>query len=535
MNLSRRNAALLCVLIALLAFAESTVPYILAERNAPPGYHFSGQVMYGPDQNMYFSFISQARDGAFLLANKLTAIPNKPAFVNLEYWLVGFIQRITGMSANAVYQVWRLLGVLLLSLGFFKVAAHVLPDNKRRVAAFAGFMLAGGFGFLFGTLGQLGIIGFSAMQAGIIDARYGMVPLQQMIANPHFSLPHGLILLAYAFFIAGERNGQMKQYVFSGMLFMIIGLVRPYDLIPPFLIFPLYALLADGRMRIEREMLVKRAVPLLLILPVLAYNVWLFKCHGIFKYWSLQGHNVDSLPGAVWHFLAYGVVGLLAVARLAQARRYFPGRIGRFVMLWFAVTFVFIQLGKIIPAIGWSPQIGVYLLAPLALAAASLKVHLSKGITKLARAGVVAMLAASNLFLVMYYARKFTGQVKTDTFYTANSEMEAFRWMKEHLQGGVVLADNTSSQRIARYTKNAVVAAHYSVTPRFSEYDLFAGRVLTSTAMMSGSDPLPADVRVDYVYLKKGINNIPPLTGTYLIREFENEGVVLYRNAALHR
>lgn len=503
-------------------------------KNAPAGFLFSGQVMYGPDQNMYFSFISQARDGAFLMGNKLTWMANEPVFLNLEYWLVGFIQRISGISENAVYQVWRLLGAVLLGVGFYKVAALVLPTVQRRMVAFAMFFLSGGFGFLFGALGARHMMGFDAMQNGIIDARYGLMPLQQIICNPHFSLPHGLILLAYAFFISGERGGRRRDYLLSGVFFMIIGLVRPYDLIPPFIIFPAYVLLGTGRLRVEWAGLVQRMLPLFMILPVMAYNVWLFKVHDIFKYWSLQGHNADAMPGPLWHYMAYGVVGLLAAWRLVQARSQRPGRVGIFVLLWFAVTFVFIQVGRFLPVIGWSPQIGVYLAAPLTLAACSLQWPIAAGrLQRLVVMPIVLLALAGNLFIVMYHARKFTGTVQTDTFYTRNADMAAFGWMRQHTRpGAVVMANNGTSLRIGKYTSNAVVTAHYSVSPKFIDYLYFNQSMMADAERMAGQEEIPHEITVDYVYLQKGIDSIPQLAGKLLTRVFENEGVVLYHNEA---
>ncbi len=536
MVFTSRNTVLLIVLISLAVFMESSIPYICAERNAPAGFRFSGQVLYASDQNMYFSFVSQARDGAFLMNNKLTATPNKPVFLNLEYWLVGYIQHLTGISENAVYQVWRLLGAVLLAIGFYMLALVALPDNKRRLAAFAVFFCTGGFGFVFVILSGLHLTGFDVTHMGMIDMRYGMVPLQQIITNPHMSFPHGLILLAYTFFIMGERYGRRKYYVYSGMAFMIIGLVRPYDLIPPVIIFPLYALVVNRSRQFTAIIvgMVDRMLPLLMIVPVFAYNVWLFKYNDIFKYWSQQGHNADALPGPVWHYMAYGVVGILAIVRLAQIRKYPPGRIGTFVLLWFGVTFVFIHLGKYIPAIGWSPQIGVYLAAPLTLAAVSVRCGgmVKERMLKYAvLPGIVGLIVISNLFVLMYHTRKFVGTVKTQIFYTSDAEMEAFAWMKGHLPAGqAVLADNASSQRIAKYTSNSVLAAHYSVTPRFAENDILAGVLLSDTMIMSGQKPLPQGSHISYVYTKVGENMQLPISGKYLEEVYRNKGVVVYRN-----
>jgi len=533
MVLTARNTLLFIIVIAVAVFIESSIPYLCAERNAPPGYRFSGQIAYSADQNMYFSFISQARDGAFLLNNKLTATPNKPVFVNLEYWLIGFVQRVTGISENAVYQVWRLLGLVLLVIGFHMLTKAVLPTYKQRLAAFAAFFCTGGFGFVFGLLDRLHLVGFDAMQSGIIDARYGMVPLQQIISNPHFSLPHGLILIAYAFFVMGERNEKLKYYVYSGLMFTLIGLVRPYDILPPFIILPLYALVTNGGFRFDVTVLLRRMLPLVMLLPVLAYNVWLFKFNDIFKYWSLQGHNAGALPGAGWHYMAYGIVGLLAIVRLLQAKKCRPGKTGMFVLLWFTVTFIFIQLGRYFPVIGWSPQIGVYLAAPLTLAAFSLKfedLFGSKRLRYVVVPAVVGVIVVSNLFVVMYHARKFVGNVKTEVFYTSDAEMQAFAWLRANTKSGeVVLADNPSSQRIPKYTSNRVVAAHYSVTPMWAESNQLVAAILSQPSMLTGEEALPAGTNIDYIYTKHDGTAAPTRMGKFLREVYRNSGVSICR------
>ncbi len=529
---STRKAALYIILISLVVFIESSIPYICAERNTPEGYHFAGQVAYSTDQNMYFSFISQARDGAFVLKNKLTATPHSPVFVNLEFWLVGFVQRLTGVSENMVYHVWRFMGVVLLAIGFYMLALVVLPNPKRKWAAFAAFLCTGGFGFVFALLSGMHLIGFDATQTGIIDMRYGLLPFQQIITNPHFSFPHGLILIAYAYFIWGEQYGKTKYYILSGILFNVIGLVRPYDIIPPIIIFPLYILITNGSLTLNIKDTLRRIAPLLMIVPVFLYNVWLFKVHDIFKYWSLQGLNAGSLPSVPWHYLAYGIVGILAIVRLAQVKKYPMGKQGIFVALWYGVTFVFIHLGKYFPAIGWSPQIGVYLAAPLTLAACTVRfddLFPPKMVRYFVIPAIVLTIFVSNVSIMMYHTRKFTGNVETKTFYTNSADMEALMWLKKNARvGDVVLATPPASQRIAKYTGASVVAAHYSVTPRFTESAILVQKTLADTMMISGQTPLPEAVHANYVYLNNDEIK-SPTPGKYLSEVFHNSSVTIYK------
>ncbi len=532
MATANRNTLLFIVFIAVVVFLEGSVPYWCAEHFAPKGYTFSGQIMYAPDQNMYFSFISQAADGAFLLRNKLTAVPHEPVFLNLEYWLIGFLQRASGLSQNNIYHVWRLFGVVLLAVGFSMLAHMVLQSQRRRRVAVATFFLTGGFGFIFAILDAFHLLSFNTMQWGIIDMRFGMLPLQQIITNPHFSFPHGLILIAYAFFLKGERSGLMKYYLYSGLFFNIIGLVRPYDIIPPIVIFPIYALAVNGGWRVDVKQWLIRMLPLIMIVPVFLYNVWLFSLHPVFKYWASQGHNSGSLPSIHWHYMVYGVVGLLAIYRLFQNVGRPLGRTGRFMILWFGVTFAFIQLGKVVPALGWSPQIGVYLAAPLTLAACSIQFTgfaASWSFRRLILPAVAVVILVSNLAVVAYHCRKFVTQTNSLGFYTSISNLEAMQWLQQYdRSGSVVLADVPSSQHIARYSSHSVVAAHYSVTPRFEQRATIAALLLADTMITTGRLALPDSLGVSYLFLKND-TLAHPSTATHVEEVYRNQEVTIYK------
>lgn len=534
MAVNRRSVYRLWLFVGVLSivlFAESAIPYWYAQKRCGNGEVFLGQVAYTPDQNMYFSFISQARDGQFMFYNKLTAIPNKPVFVNLEWWLAGFIQHITGISENATYQVWRFVGVLLLTIGFVMMALIVLPARRVKVATVLA-LATGGFGFLFAILNGLHLIGQGITQPGIIDMRYGLLPFQQMLTNPHFAFPHGLILIAYALYLLAEQEGRVKYYLLSGVFFTIIGLVRPYDIIPPFVIFPLHVLLSIWRKQLDLKSIAIRLLPLFLVVPVLLYNVWLFKVNEVFKHWSTQGLNAGVMPGPLWHFLAYGILGVLAIIRVGQVKSKPFSYPERFMVLWFAVTFLFIQLGRYIPVLGWSPQIGVYLAVPLALLgfnADYTKLLNTKAKRALAITAIGLIVIAGNLSIVSYYVKNFRDESKKHLYYATTQEMNALQWLKRHGRPhDVVLASETVSQRIAKYTSASVVAAHYSVTPRFNESSALAARLLRDTLLNSQAlDSL----NIAYVFAgpaEQQAHAIVGSTGGQLVPVYASPAVTIY-------
>lgn len=517
--------------LVVIVFLESYIPYWYASSNIANDNIFLGQVAYPSDQAMYFSFINQAAHGHFIFYNKLTYLPNAPVFVNLEFLLAGFIQRLFGLSEDAAYQAWRLIGIGLLAASFYLLATLILPTLKRAKAATAVFLFAGGFGFVFVILRSLHLISSDAAQWGSIDIRYGLLPFQQMLTNPHFSLPHGVLLLAYGFFLLGEKRGRLCYYLTSGALFIILGLMRPYDILPPLVILPAFLLLSSND---ADRPATRRWLPWVMILPVLSYNIWLFNINTIFRYWARQGGNVAVMPGPLWHYLAYGVIGVLAIWRLTQIRRNPLGNAERFLVLWFAFLFAFIQVAKYVPLLSWSPQMAISLAAPLVLLGFSARTDAAPR-PRLANCwaiiGLVILIAASNASIVWYFANNFKGKHEDARYYATKEEVSAWQWLSEHVrEKEVVLALPETSLGIAKYTPASVVAAHYSVSPKFPEtvrkiYEIFRGRLDASKKL------LLEELNVDYIYIgpRETRLNIEAGRNDYLELVYHNPVVSIYK------
>ena len=535
LKLKNTTLALLIGLISLIVFLESSIPYIYAQHRAAPGNKFLGQIIYTPDQDMYFSFIRQARDGRFIFSNRLTCIPNKPAFVNLQFWLIGTLQRITASSENGIYYIWRYLGILLLTIGVTLIARILLPATWRLLACIIILMFTGGFGFIFAILNSAHLISLDTAHSGILDMRYGFLPFQQAMTNPNFSFPHGLILIAYAFYMLGEQKNKTFYYLLSGLFFFIIGLVRPYDIIPPFVIFPVYVLITSNGLKFNIRSMARKFSPLAFIIPVLIYNLWLFKFNDAFKDWSTQGLNAGSLPSALWHYLSYGIIGILAIIRLAQYKSNPISKNDKFLLVWFLSTFIIIQLGRYFPVIGFSPQIGVYLAVPLALLGCSIKYDIQK--QKLLHYASVTVIIicviVSNISILLYYTKNFSDPLKTPLFYANKNEVAAWEWLNNNIYpGDVVLAMPATSLQIAKYTNANVVAAHYSVTPRYNENAGIVNRIYADSLLGSNQKTILEKLNTRYIYIgptEKDVNNIQIEPGNYLTLVYNNPLVSIYK------
>jgi len=200
-----------------------------------------------------------------------------------------------------------------------------------------------------------------------IDLWSGIIPFQQMITNPHFSLPHGVFLFGMFLFLAAEKKSSIPLYILSGILFTLQGFIRPYDLISISALISVFIILEALINGFDKKIIFLRLIPLLIIIPAFIYNIWLFKINSIFKYWSLQGHNAGSDPMFLFQYLSYGIAGILALVRIWFINRQHLNKTDRFLLCWFVVVFFLCHIGKIIPILGFSPQLGVPLFGPLVL------------------------------------------------------------------------------------------------------------------------------------------------------------------------
>ena len=528
--------AVLLILISLVVFTEASIPFFFAEKKCLPQNQFLGQIATTDDQNMYFSFIEQADKGSLIFNNKLTYVHNAPAFINFEFWLVGFIERCTGMSENAVFYFWRYLGALFITTGFFFLARLILPE-KRVFACLLMFLLTGGFGFIFAILNSLHLISHSAALLGMVDITHIHFPFGQIICNPHFAFPHGIILMSYALFLYGEKTGKFKYYLASGILFFLTGLVRPYDTIPPFIVFPLYILVTNKFLKYDFKQVMIQLLPVFMSIPVLIYNLWLFKYNEIFKYWSLQGHNAYGLPPILWHYFTFGIIGILAIVRLLQVRTNPLSKFEKFLVVWFFPTFLFSRLGILLPKlIGWSPQIGTYLVAPLVLLAFSIKTDAfvkKKAMYYTAISLIVLLVVAGNISSIVFFCWDINNKAKVNNFYANKNEVAAWRWLDGNMEkGSVVLAALVTSQRIAKYTTASVVAAHYSVTPHFDENKKYIDEIYNDSTVGERQKTLLRQLDVSYVYvgpLERKMHDIKVEQGSFLTLVYSNQDVSVYR------
>jgi len=282
----------------LLVATATTLPYVVAPLQAPPGQAFQGFFFFVDDHYLYLSYAQQAEDGAFLFRNKLVAEPHRASLVNLEWWLVGRLSRILGRNPFAAY---RVVGALLALV--FLIAVHRwlrlagLP-RARRLWALLLVCLGGSFGGLLYATGLL-------EPRRALDMATGLFPALGLLANPHFTAGTALLLLALEAFLRGDARGNLTGILLGSAL----ALVRPYDVVLLILVRGLGIVFSRPASAWFRE-----ALPMAGLLPVIAFDYWAFYMNPAFAFYARAPYAFPRLEDLA---LALGPAVLAAALAFA--------------------------------------------------------------------------------------------------------------------------------------------------------------------------------------------------------------------------
>jgi hypothetical protein len=360
------------VLVGLLLVVLSSSLLLKAALVRPRGTVFAGTFYYQDDFYNYLSYVQQAEDGALVFRNKL-APPTAPRrLVNVEWLLVGWLSWLLGGHVLVAYRVFGALAALVLVVLVDRALRRAGIAPGRRLAGLLLVFVGGGLGGLLVTMRVL-------PPERAYDLRAGLYPFVEVLANPHFVVGTAL-LLAALLELAAERPAR------GVLLGTVLGLVRPYDLaILAFVAFSATLLLARPRGWPRRRL------PLLGLLPILAWNVWLFLLSPGFGAFSSDRYAVVApSPGEL--ALALGPAVVLAFAAFRGPGFDAERRHRVYLALWAGAA---LALGAL-PIVPFSSQFLVGIGVPLlALAAVGLS-----GMRRLWLDAAVPLLAGSSLLVV---------------------------------------------------------------------------------------------------------------------------------------
>jgi hypothetical protein len=532
-------------LLAAVLFGITAIPYAIGATRAPSGMVFSGILSWNEDQDMYFSFIRQGADGHLLFRNRLTSIEHEPVFFNLEWLMVGWILKLCGGSTDLAYHIWRAAGTLAVVLGFWSLAQVTLQDPvQRRVALLMG-LFGGTLNWFFVALRLLSqaaerLVGAGFGEISVKFPLFATHPYGQILVNPHFALPLGVLMFALAAYLKGEQTGNWRWYAGAGGLTAVDGVMRPYDMIAFYTAIPVFILAEKVlRGRIEWRKLKLRLLPLLLVAPVFLYTVYLFDIHPVFRYWATQGSGTyASIVSTLAHI---GLAAVLLAVRLCRVRAFpFNTSSERLLLVWLGTVF-FLVHSNAIPMfrfMPYTPQLGTILMPPIILLGVAVidparwkRTEGRRLLPALLLGGLVVLNSLDSAVLT-YSATPREGVLDKERFIPA-TELAAYEWLgREASETDVVLGVRRTGYRLAKYASVQVVSGHWSVTPTADLVEMNTRAFYAGRMTPQGATEFLNQMRVDWIYVGQNERwfGVPPLDQLPgLTKHVINDDVTVYR------
>jgi hypothetical protein len=309
---------------------------------------------YYDDTSSYWSWMRQARDGSFFFTDLYTPEEHPRNYVNLLFWSLGSVSRVTGIDVEIVYIAARMvLGAALLAL-LAALAGALFRRPGERVACFLMLVLAGGWegtvAFLERHLGT-SHVSSPAWWTPEMSTFFSMMLFPHFVAG--FLGMLGAILLTLRAWrepggataapgaSAGAARRRLGYAIATGLVLFLVTFFHPYDVVTimaTLYVAPLFFAISERRWpwREWTHSLVATAI----WIPAFLYNYWIFVRNPAMRWWDLQ--NIMITPDPSRLAIALGINGVLAAFALFAFKRL--GRAHLVMLAWLVSTLVIIHL-----------------------------------------------------------------------------------------------------------------------------------------------------------------------------------------------
>jgi len=524
--MTRRARDLRFVAASAAALAILTsVPYVAAHALDDRDSRFLDTLVFEQDFNSYCAFVRQSAEGAWLFDNPFTPEPHRASFLNLEFLVTGRLAGLLRLEAGRALQIQRVAAGTLLAFGLWGLGAQLIAAPTLRRVFFIAALTGGGFGWMRVLPG----LGRAVERMRPVDLYAGVHPFFWLFLHPHFVAGEAMVVLALGALLAGERTGRGAFHLAAGTLAALVGLVRPYDMLFLQVTAVLYAAaVALQERRAEKAPAARRLLPAVMPLPVLAYSLWLFRFDPVFRWWGRQG--VNGPPPARSMLAGLGLLPVLLAAALVASRRR-PWTRGETLMACAVATSLLLVYSY--PWLSFSFQFVTTLVVPaLLLALSRLEVDLLPlGATRRGAVLAALVLAMNALSSAALWAIKLA-EAQGAEFRIAGSERAALAWLRAHSRArDVVLAGRRTSNRVPRYTDDAVVAGYEFSTVRFAEKLERVQRFFRASTADAFRERLLAQLGVRYVVHgseERQLGGYDPARSAFLGEAFRDGDMAVY-------
>ena len=331
---------LLVVGIMLIIVAS---PWLIGLVRQQPGHIYTGLTgELWSDQVVYFSWINQAREGAWLFKNLFTAEEQQPSFFHSLWLGLGKVANLFSLSTPIIFHLARLFlaGLFLFVLYFF--IGRLVVKQGTRLLMLLVIGLGAGWGWLFYVFKvyQLVFTKYAVFHILPVDVYWAeFFALRSMWHSPLTILSQLLLLLIFWCFLVNYKRFTWSSFIVVGGLILFLSFVHPYDIFTVFgVLFIFFILRFWQSKKLEWRNWLRVVGWALFVVPAVIYFLWLFTTQPAFAGWWQQ--NVPFNHTFFSYFLGYGWLLILPWFYLFY--------LGRHKNVYYTLTFAWYLWGIII-------------------------------------------------------------------------------------------------------------------------------------------------------------------------------------------
>ena len=479
----RRHERLEAFLVALMLAGLMFIPGALGYAFARPGTEFMGTLMNPEDTNSYLAKMQQGYEGEWLYSIPFTSEAHSPAFLGGFYLLLGHAARVLGLSIIMTWYIARIVFTLLMFVTTYGFIRYFLTDSRTSWTAYFLAITGSGLGWVLLALGQTQWLGDTPVDLKMPEAHLFFSAL----TFPHFAAGVTLILASLWLSLRVFETKRMFFAFGAGLVNLALAIIYPFLIYLIALVLGLYWLnLCFTSKRLRLRSGIGAALSLLIPLPLLVYYLYVLRTNVVFQAWDAQA--VTLSPNPLQYLVAYGAMLVLAAPSLRDPKL-------RPLWIWLmAVTaLVYAPFSpqrrfvegmqvplSILAAAGlWSYYLPRLRAGVLFRRIASRPGYTEQGLERLAVTGLVAVLAVSNIYVLM--STSMTAALEQPyPFFQSRDEIEAIDWAGAHLPAqSVILSAYESGNLIPTRTSLRTVIGHWAETVdfqrKYSEVSTFFG------------------------------------------------------------
>jgi hypothetical protein len=264
--------------IIALVLLLTSLPYLFAYSVSS---NFVGQIYNIVDFSVYLSWTRQAADGHFGTLNLFTTVKQHGYLFNSLFLLLGTVVRLTGFAIPIVFQIFRLMGAVLLLWLAYIICRLVYPASiYARLTSFGLIALSSGFGFLYWPKWANNNAGHFPVDVWQPEA----FTFLSIYTTVLFVVATIFILAAFYNLVRGEMTDKYIYGVYAGLCGLVLGNIHSYDVLHIAAAWGVYLVavsIAERKFDVRRW--TRALVAGALTLPSTVYQYWVFQHEPVFR------------------------------------------------------------------------------------------------------------------------------------------------------------------------------------------------------------------------------------------------------------